>query len=304
MVAIVSISILFNATGTAIGVLRLLNRFRIFTAQKILESLLGLVGAITVFVMGWGIWGFVWIALTAPVVGRLFLLVSAFRALKQDGYLKYWKEGRVSEWKPFVNFSWWVYLSSTVAIPVRQVDVIIVSGALSLQAAGIYQIIKQIVQVLNMLVEPIHQAIYPQFSSLVAGKKFVDAYKYAVKVGVMIFAAIAPLGLLIAATSPFWLGRVFGEEFIAGWASLCLFLVLVVIVFPTNPVHSLFMAAGYIRETTWIMMFTSSLYLLLAWYLTPILGVQGVIWSWFVQASLLAGVKLLYMERDRKTSYR
>lgn len=296
MAAVFSISILFSLSGTPIGILRLLDRFRVFAAQKILAAILGLVGALIVYATGGGIWGFLIVLLLSGIFGNLFLLVMAYLALRESGLTQYWR-APITNWKPFLRFSGWTYTTSTLDIPVKQLDIIIVSAVVSLEAAGIYKVIKQIAQLLAMMADSVYQAVYPQFAAMIANSDGRSAVKYAVKTGSLTMAVVGPVALLLAAFSPWWLGAVFGEAFAAGWLPLSVFLFFNIIAMACITIHPLFTAMGYVKKNVFILLVANAGYLVLAWLLGNLIGLLGLAIAFGVQLLIVVTLKSSYIYR-------
>jgi O-antigen/teichoic acid export membrane protein len=167
MAAVLGVGILLNLSGTPTGILRLLDRFRMFAVQKVLTACLGLGGAVVVYIAGYGIWGFLIVTLVSGIIGNLFLLGAGVVALRQRGLWWHWR-APVTVWKPFLRFSGWTYATSTLDIPIRQLDILIVSALTSFEVTGIYKMIKQICGLLTEMADPLYQAVYPQFAAMVA----------------------------------------------------------------------------------------------------------------------------------------
>jgi O-antigen/teichoic acid export membrane protein len=284
MAVFFSFSLLFNWSGTPTGILRLLDRFEMFTFQKVLTAVLGLLGVAIVFIMDGGLWGFLLVTLIAGVVGNLFLLLAGYLALKERQLLPNWG-APITNWRPFLSFSWWTYLSATLDLPVKQLDIIIVSAVVSLEATGIYKIIKQIAQLLGLLADPIYQAVYPQFATMVVNNKLASAAKYAAKIGITIFLVVGPVAFGLAASSVWWLDLVFGEGFSQGWLPLSIFLLFKAFSLAAIAIHPLFIAMGYVKKNTSILLVSNTLYLLSAY----LLGLQFEL----VGISLAYGIALL-----------
>lgn len=292
LLSIASLLPLFNLIEGPTGVLRIFDRFKRFTMQKMVEAILGVAGTLLAWWMEWGILGFLISSLVAVITGRLLLVAMAWEALRRHGVLAVWKESPVQAPGKFLRFGGWSYLSSVMDIPVKQLDVIILSAALSLEASGIYRIIKQVVGLLVVLTDPIYQAVYPQFSAMMVDGGLAKSLKYSLKIGLLIGAVVAPVSLMLATTSAWWLPKIFGEEFRAGWIALSLFLALKVLTLPTLPIHPLFAAAGYVKQTVWIIAFSNSVYLLLLWKFSTSIGLAGPVLAWFIQSVLVASLKL------------
>ncbi len=298
MAVVLSTSLLLNLSGTPTGILRLLDRFWMFTAQTVLTAGLGLAGAAAVYVAGGGIWGFLIVMLVSTIAGHLFLLAAGFLTLRQRGLWQY-RRAPVTTWRPFLHFSGWTYAASTLNIPVRQLDIILVSALTSFETTGIYKIVKQVCALLTGLADPVYQAVYPQFAAMVASRQDRKAIRYAVRVGVVVTAAVGPAALVLAVLSPWWLGLVFGRAFAAGWPALSLFLALTALSLSGVAIHPLFTALGFVKEGAIVLLIANSTYLAGAWLLTGAAGLMGLAAAYGIQSLLTAGLKVVYIYRGR-----
>jgi O-antigen/teichoic acid export membrane protein len=298
LAAVLSTGIAFSLTGTPNGVLRLLDRFHMFTVQMVMTASLAFAGAAVVYSAGGGLWGFLIVTLVSGVIGRLFLVGASLVALAERGLLRHWRAPATS-WKPFLHFSGWTYVTSTLDLPIRQLDILIVSALTSFEVTGIYKIIKQVCALLAGLADPLGQAVYPQFAALVADGRQPQARTYVVRIGAVIAAAVGPAALLLAAFSPWWLGRVFGSAFAAGWLPLGAFLLVTVCSVSCIAVHPLFTALGYVKENAIVLLAANSVYLVCAWLLTTALGLAGLAIAAGVQLALVVGLKVMYMRRGK-----
>ena len=296
MAAVFSACILFRVSGAPIGVLRLLDRFDLLTVQNVVASLLALIGALIVFVAGGGIWGFLIAAMLSTALSGLLLWVFAIMALQKRG-VQLRGSARITQWKPFLRFSMWTYFSSTLDIPVKHLDSIIVAAVISLEATGIYQVIKQTVSLLGMLADPIYQAVYPQFAAMIAARETKGAAKYAAKIGSLLLGVISPVALLLIVTSRFWLGAVFGDEFASGWFPMSVFLFLKVFSVAAIVIHPLFTAMGYVKQTSFILLLANTIYLGFAWLLGRSWGLTGLAVAYGLQFSTVVVSKAVYMAK-------
>jgi O-antigen/teichoic acid export membrane protein len=296
MAAVFSISLLFGLSGTPTGILRLLDHFRLFAAQKVLTAALALAGSVVVGLMGGGLWGFLIVTLVSTVIGDLFLLAASIVVLKQAHLLKHWR-APVAAWKPFLHFVGWTYATAVLDIPIKQLDIILVSAVTSFDMTGIYKIIKQSSALLTALVEPLYQAVYPQFAAMIAGSYYKKAAKYAAKIGIVIAAAAGPVALVLAVFSPWWLAIIFGPDYALGWLPLSAFLLLTVLSISCIAIHPLFTALGYVKENVVVLLVANAAYLPCAWWLTKAEGLVGLAVASGIQLVLVVGMKVAYIRR-------
>jgi O-antigen/teichoic acid export membrane protein len=297
LVIVYSFSLLFNLSGTPIGILRLLDRFDVLVIQNLVTSLLALTGTLVVYFSGGGIREILIVLLLTSILGNVFLVFMSFLALKKRKLMEYWW-APITKWKPYLRFSAWTYVSSTLDIPVKQLDIIIVSLVVSLQAAGIYKISKQVVSLLGMLSDAIYQAVYPQFASMIANHAIRDAFNYVKKVGSLLFVGTGVPALLLAATSFWWLGAIFGESFAVGAVPLSIYLCLKVFAIGAVAIHPLFTAMGFVKQNTIILLFSNSIYLIAAYILGSIIGLNGVNFAYGMYLALVLLLKFTIIRNE------
>jgi O-antigen/teichoic acid export membrane protein len=300
MMIVAGAALVFNTTGAATAILRLFDRFRWITYQQGATALLGFLTAGAAYFAGYGPQGFVIAAAFTMAVGNLTLLFMGLLVLHRDGYRVH-ASAPLTNKREFFRFSGWTYLSSTVDIPVKQLDVVLASSLISVEAAGIYKLIKQVAQVLNYFTDAVYRAVYPQFAALIAGGELKLAIRHAAKIGAIIAAVISPVSLTAAATAYWWLPGFFGADFRVGWAVMALFLLLKILTLPWVPNGPLFMALGFAKQNMWILLVANSVYLLAAWLLGQHIGLAGFVMAWFVQAYtvIIFKVSLIWRARAR-----
>jgi len=301
-IVLYSLVALLNFTNTPIGVLRLLNKFHYFMAQEFITSILGIVGAAFVHHTGGGVSDFITVIIVSKLVGTIYLVLVMVNELRKGGFLRYWQAPFIN-WRPFANFTLWNYLTHFIAVPTKQLDVIIVSAVVTIEAAGIYKIIKQVADVIGLLVNPVYYAIYPQFTELIAQGKQGTAFKFAAKSGLFSLLLVSPIAVLLSTSSPWWLGAVFGAQFTAGWIPLMVFLFVKVFEFSCNPIHPLFKALGFVKQESLFFLLSSGIYLLLVWQLGLRFGLIGIIIAHGFETLFLLFSKFLHIKHNMNRQY-
>jgi O-antigen/teichoic acid export membrane protein len=103
------------------------------------------------------------------------------------------------------------------------------------------------------------------------------------------------LAVVLAGLSPWWLGVVFGEAFVAGWLPLSAFLAVTVLSVSCIAIHPLFLALGFVKENALILLIANAVYLVCAWLLTSAIGLVGLALASAVQLALVVGLKAAYI---------
>ena len=293
-IGLYSLVAFLDFSGTPTGVLRLLNKFRYFMVQNFITAIIGVVGSAIAFFLDGGIFEFILVIIISKLVGTVYIIVVMVKELREIELFKYWRSP-TQNWKEFIKFTLWKHLTHIIAIPTKQLDIIIVSAVVTIEAAGIYKIIKQVAGMIGLLIDPIYYAIFPQFAELIAKGKRSQAYRFAVKSGIVSFLFVGFIATIIGGFSPWWLGFVFGEQFSSGWIPLIVFLSVKVFEFSFNPIHPLFVALGYVKYESIFFILSSGIFLISSWFLGASYGLIGIIIANGLGAFMMVLSKLIYV---------
>jgi O-antigen/teichoic acid export membrane protein len=296
MAACYSVSILFRISATPVGIIRLYDQFQVFASQRMISEGFKLLAVTAAYLTGAGLWTYVIIWMATNVIRHLFLFAAGHYLLYRRQVLRWW-QARTDGLRPFVTFNCWSSLATTLDIPVKQLDVFIISSVLSLEAVGIYRVFKDIAQVINKVADPIYQAIYPQFAALVAQADARRAAKMAVKLGVILIVASTPVVLAISFSSPWWLRVFFGQVFASQWLVLSGYLAYQTVSLAFQGLHPLFIAMGYIRKNFFILALANAGFVLCAWHFGSNRGLIGIVLALAVQFSIVVLLKIFYLRR-------
>ena len=284
MAALYSLVILFNLSGTPTGVIRLFERFGLLATQRVIVAVLKLFAIGAAYFSDASLWAYVLIWMICDIVGHVILLVMGYVLLYRKEIGKWWKSP-ISNWRSFSSFVFWTNLSSTFDIPVKQLDVFIVSAVVSLEGVGIYKVFKSIADILTKPVDPVYQAIYPQFATLVTKGEDARAARMAAKVGLIILVVSIPTVILMSLSSQWWLSVIFGDTFASQWLVMNLYLTFKALSISAVAVHPLFIAMGYVQKNFVILATANIIFLILAWFLCGQFGLAGIILAYGVQFS-------------------
>jgi len=299
MAMLYSIVILFNLSSAPTGILRLYNKFKLLAIQKTVSSGVRLVAIFIAFLITKSLWVYIIIWVVTDVVGNIFLLIMGYYILHKNEVKAWWK-GPISNFKRFFTFTFWTNITSTLDIPVKQLDVFIVSAVIGFEGVAIYKILKEISKVIGQIGDPIFQVSYPEFASMVARKENIRATKFAAKIGIIIFSICTPVALVVSFSSPWWLNILFGKVFAAAWIILSIYLLLQIISTSFITIHTLFIAMGYVQKNFIILAIANTSYLALAWILGKNIGLMGVVLAYGVQFSIVISLKIFYISRSLK----
>lgn len=294
-----SINILFNVIGTPTGILRLFNKFSVFSYQKVFVALLRLIIAIIAFILNINFIILILLTLIVEIIGHFILIYFSLKVLKVNGYGKWWKQ---KSWvdKEFTEFIFFSNITSGIDIPVKQLDVFIVQAVLTTELVGVYKVLKQIVSIFSKLLDPIYQAIFPPLANLCASKQYKEARKIIYKIGFIMFMVGSFVTILASLTSNFWLPMFFGEGLAAFGFALTIYLFIKVLSNTFVGLHPYFIAIGNIKLNVLVLLISNASYLLIAWNLGKEIGLLGIIVAYGAQSMIGVVLKIIILLHQNK----
>ncbi len=278
--------ILFNFTGTAVGIIRLLDRFVLFSIFRIATELIRF-ALIIVFcaLLKLGIKGAALSYLLGYVIGYIILFVFFVNEIKKHEYLSLKRiisSKAGYNWKEILRFIFWSSMTSKADIPVQQFDMIFLS-MLSYDMVAVFKVYKQIGQLLTRFTTPMKQAIMPLFSELISQKKYSECYSYYSKIISKGNKFMFPAILVMTGGSLFLLGFVLDEMYVSNWPILLAYLLLRGFALSYAPIHPLFIALGQVKKNFIISLIANSMYIVIIWILISSIGVWAILLGLLVE---------------------
>lgn len=300
LVALYSLTILFNLTGTPTGILRIYNKYRIQSIQQIYVATIRLLGIILVIFYDGGLSLVLLSWIIAEVTGNLLLLYVANKVLKDNG-LDAWVKQPFKFNREFFSFAFWTNLTSTLDVPVRRLDNIIIATVMSFEGVAIYKVFKQIAQILTKLANPIYQVIFPDFSKMVAKSDNSAALNLATKVSVILAIIVFPVIIFASFTSQWWL-VLFGNLYADYWNLLFIYLLIKGVSISFISIHPLFISLGLVKKNVIIILIANLLFTALAILLGKEYELLGVILAYGVQVITVITLKIYFTLRTIKVT--
>jgi len=282
--------ILMNITGTPIGILRLTENFNLLAKQRIIYSFLRF-GAVTYAAITKGtLIHFILAWLLSEITGYVILNSYAFKIIKRNNWLP--SKGRIKGApKGFLPFVLWTNLASTVNVPIRFLDIFLVSSIVSVQAAGIYKVFQQISHVLKKPAEPLGQVVFPYFSKLIAEKSYKNLILSGGKILLLVSFGAFFGATLLGLSAGWWLPGIFGEDFRPFVFYFFLYIVVQALAVAIIPVDALFIALGLVQKNFIIQLLANISFLVSAYVLGRHFGLQGIILALAIHPIIIATMK-------------
>lgn len=298
-----SFLIMFNFTGTAIGILRLSERFSLLAWQRLFYALIKLLAVIWGWFSGGGLYFFLLSWMISEILGYAFVIGSAVFVAKRRGWLHHGDESSGPDKfsvMPFISFVLWTNLSSTVDVPTKFLDMVIVSSLVSFEAAGIYKIFQQIGHVLKKPMEPFYQVVYPYFSNDVAKGLPRLAIRSALQNMLFTVIPVSVILIISIGSAPWWLPLMFGNEISRFLTDFAIYMIITGLSVVLTNINPLFMALGFVRENFSIQAFSNLLFLIVAWGGGLQWGLRGVIMAFGVNTAVSSFMKVMVIVRKHR----
>lgn len=298
LMVLYSFSILFNLTTFTIGIPRLFNKFSSVARVQVGMAFLKLVCVLFAVVLSKTIVFYVTIYLLVDVFRNLVLILYSTLLLKEGGLGGWWREKLRTDFKQ-IRFIWWTNLRSIVRIPVQYCDVVIISMVMSLEAVGVYKVYKEVAGLMGRLGDPVNQTIYPEYARLIGGNDSEAAVALTKKMVLVLLGGSILVSLLLILASKLLIGKVYGPEFLSSINGLYILILLYGVSLFSVPVNSLFIAAGFVKYGFYIVVFTNTLYLMVAYGFGKFFGIFGIILAYGVQMVFNQGLKIIILKTNR-----
>ncbi|MDH3972749.1 MAG: oligosaccharide flippase family protein [Deltaproteobacteria bacterium] len=291
-----SASILFNITTLTIGIPRLFNKFASIAKIQVVMAVIKLCAVLYAMASSSTFTVYIYIYLVVDILTNLSLNIYSIRLLTQK-YGRTWIREKIAFDKNQLKFIWWTNLRTIIRIPVRHLDMIVISSVLSVKMVGIYKVYKEIAGLINRVGEPINQSMFPEFTKLIGSNNLGDAAGITKKTMLILLGVGSAVTLGLLLTSRFLVGTFFGEEYLQEIYALYLMLFFFSMSFITVPINSLFIAAGFAKYSFMVLLFTNTIYLMTLFSLGKLIGIYGIIAAFALQLVLNKGLKVFLLKR-------
>lgn len=295
-----SIEIAFHFSGTPIGILRLLNKFKMVAIQKIISATIRFIAVgIYFFFLEKTLLSLVVVYVISNIIGHILLTTMAFYQINKLLSIKKIIHSKLSyKRNEFFKFVAYTNITSSIDIPVKQFDVFIISKV-SYEMVAVYKVFKQVVDILGRLTSPLSQAIMPQFSELISNNEYKEGYNVVLKLRNLILFIMIPISIVVTVISPYFLNIFLGDLYAKKFYILSIYLIVKSISLSYAALHPYFVALGLVKDTFGIVLIANVIYIILALVLTNYIGVIGMILAYFAEFMIVIILKTKVI-KDKK----
>lgn len=229
-----------NTTSKAIH--RVFNKFRQIALVSVLRNVLRLVLAVAVLLTGMGVKGVV-LAFVLTAFAEFLIWLYLVSGVLKENNLRGWWTARVGDirdkWKEMAWFLANTSFTSTLKLGGdNYLGVLALAYFSGKDAAAYYKIARSTLDMLNRLVEPLREVMFPEIVRMLhsdALDEFREVVKYTLKRLTTLFV---PLAVLIFVFADYIIFIVFGEKYLPATNAMRLLIVATIIsqlVYWTNP---------------------------------------------------------------------
>ena len=297
---ILCIMVLFNFTGTSIGIVRLLDRFKYYSIYRIVTEAVRLALVILICgIMKKGLFGAAVAFTIAYVFGYLLFSLMFLNLVRKDKRLSLHRmlHSKIKgKWKEFLSFTAWTNFASSADIPVQQFDIMFLS-MLSYEVVTVFKVYKQIVGIMNKLMLPIKQAIMPLFSEMVAKKEYAKSYDYLIKMKNKSFKILIPAVLVITALSLVFMYIVLDATYVEYWYILLCYMLIRTFALAWAAIHPLFIALGEVKKEFYFTLIANIAYTLIVYLTIRLIGIWAILLGLLVEYVILIYLKKFSIQK-------
>jgi O-antigen/teichoic acid export membrane protein len=220
-----SLTIVFNAVDTPVGILRLFDRFDLLARLRLCSPACRCFGAVAAFALGGDLRVFLIIWFVAEVADAVLLWGFAVRELARRGYLagmSFTVRGLSRPHPGIWRLLWSTNLNSTLGMVLGRMTTLALGSVLGPASAGFYNVATQFAAVFDRPVEMLRRTLYPELSRFSAVADIAAMRGLAMRSGLLVGTIMVPLVLVGASLAEGILTLVMGEGYAAaatvlGW---------------------------------------------------------------------------------------
>lgn len=277
MATLYSATILFHISGVPTAILRLFDRYKLFSLIAVIAAAIKLLGITTAYLNDAGLWAFLIIWAFTDILGKILLLIMTWHELKRRSYLPLHQVsiGQITARFPGIwGFVISTNLNTSIRMTSREADVLVIGALLTPTDVGLYKIAKQVASILGTLADPLYQSIYPEFARLRAKKDNQNLIKLSIRSSALAGAiALLIWGLLLLVAEPL-LYYIFGSQYVPAQLVMIWYVSALVIAVAGFPLTPIMLALGKPNVALWNYIISTLFYF---WILLSLLDKFGIV---------------------------
>ena len=216
--AVYCLVVLARQTSTAVGVLRLFDRFHILALEAMIMPALRFLGTLYAFKAGWGLEGFLCVWFFASLANYIALITTGAyelhsrkmlgRVLRAKSTFRNQREGL---WPFFIKSN----IDSTLAAGTLHLPLLLVTAFFGPVLAAIYKIAEEVSRLLSEGFKLLDQVIYPELAKMVVNGEADKIWRLVMRAAVVLLIVGLGMSALVWVWGPAALGAIATKDYSA-----------------------------------------------------------------------------------------
>ena len=295
LINIYSFSILFNLTGTSIGIIRVFDKFKYSSYINVVVNLFKFIFYVLSFFIKSSMLYFIWVELIFSIVSMVFIFTVTKYILNIKNIKNIFKIG--IKWdNEFLKFNFYCNFMTTLDVPMSHLTPFLINRFIGIEFISVYKVIEKIGGIIAKIASPLVNIIYPEISTKISEGDIYSSlnlvkklFFYIVLFGVLCF-------IFLGVSYKIWINILIldGEKFIG---NIMFYLAFIIFKFSFVGVYPLVLSLGCIKYNMYIVLIANLVYLLCIPVLANIFNINGIIISQFIQVSFVIFMQIFIINR-------
>ena len=292
---IYSISLFVDtANSTSDAILRVFDRFKNIAFINSFQKFFRLILVVALLYSGLGIRGVLYGFILASFVGFSVRMWLVMKTLKHND-LQGWLSADISlirdQWK---GIAWFLGNTSFIATlktgNERYLGILILGYFAGKDAVAFYKIASSIASVVNRIVDPIYEAIYPELVKLASSNAIEDFKNMIKSTTKSLVLIIIPIGVIIIIFAEPIISLVFGKDYVPATSALRILAAAVLIIRCTFWINPALLSMGRPGLRTIMGVISTFIYLVLMFLLVPGYSYMGAAFAFLGYSIVRSGL--------------
>ncbi len=297
--ALYCLVVLLRQTGTADGVLRLFDRFRLLAVEALVMPALRFIGTIYAAFAGFGLEGFLCVWFVASGVSYIVVVLIAAFELYKRGLLGMTLRSKQKFLKPRQGL--WPFviksnIDSSIASGFGHLPQLLVMAMFGAAWSGLYKAAEEVAKLLSEGFKLLDQVIYPELAKLIAQGNAEKIWRIVVRAAVILMTGGVIVSALLWLVGPSILSIVFGEEFRQAVPLATLLVPAAVMLGISAPLYPIFYAANKPERAIYVRGASLIIYIVSFLILAVLIGEMAPGWAMII-CNLFAVIVVVIVAR-------
>ena len=295
LIRVYSFSILFNLTGTSIGIIRVFNKFKYSSYINVFVNSLKFIFYLLSFIINVNMWYFILVELWFGLISSILLLIVTNFIIFKNNLRGIFKNKVVWD-KEFLKFNFYCNFMTTLDVPISHLTPFLINKFVGIEFISIYKVIEKIGGIVAKIASPLLNIIYPEISTKVSEEKEKEAVSLVRKLFFIIILFGSLIIVFLSLTYKLWINILIldGEKYVL---NVLFYVLFVIIKFSFVVVYPLFISLGYIKYNVYIVVIANLIYLGVIPFFSSNFNINGVIISQCIQVFIVIFMQILIMKK-------